>query len=68
MRKNRTIYMDTIYTHEPDNSCHGKYLQERPVKLRFNEVLWKRAEQMARDGETPGQYSITELTRAAKSE
>ena len=34
MRHNRTIYMDTIYTYEPDKSCHGKYLQERPVKLR----------------------------------
>ena len=28
--------MDTIYTHEPDKSCHGKYLQGRPAKLRFS--------------------------------
>ena len=32
-----------------------------------NEVLWKRAEQMARDRESPGRYSIAELTREAQS-
>ena len=32
-----------------------------------NEVLWRRAEQMARDHESPGRYSIAELTREAQS-
>ena len=33
-----------------------------------NEVLWRRAEEMARAGVPPGRYSITELTRQAGSE
>ena len=33
----------------------------------YNEVLWRRAEQMARDGTPPGRYTITELTHAAES-
>ena len=32
-----------------------------------NEVLWRRAEQMARDRTQPGRYSIAELTREAQS-
>ncbi len=32
-----------------------------------NEVLWRRAEEMARDGSSPGRYSIAELTRQAES-
>ena len=32
-----------------------------------NEVLWRRAEEMARDGSPPGRYSIAELTRQAES-
>ena len=32
-----------------------------------NEVLWRRAEQMARDRTPPGRYSIAELTREARS-
>ena len=33
-----------------------------------NEVLWRRAEEMARDGSQPGRYSIAELTRQAGPE
>ena len=33
----------------------------------YNEVLWRRAEQMARDRTRPGRYSIAELTREAQS-
>ena len=33
----------------------------------FNEVLWKRAEQMARDRTAPGRYTISELTSEAQS-
>ena len=33
-----------------------------------NEVLWRRAEEMAHDGVPPGRYSIAELTRQAKAE
>ena len=33
----------------------------------YNEVLWRRAEQMARDRTPPGRYSIAELTREAQS-
>ena len=32
-----------------------------------NEVLWRRAEEMARDGSQPGRYTIAELTRQADS-
>ncbi len=32
----------------------------------YNEVLWKRAEEMARDRSSPGRYSIAELTREAR--
>ena len=32
-----------------------------------NEVLWRRAEEMARDGIPPGRFSIAELTREAES-
>ena len=33
----------------------------------YNEVLWRRAEQMARDRTPPGRYSIAELTREARA-
>ena len=33
-----------------------------------NEVLWRRAEEMARDGAPPGRYSIADLTRQAGPE
>ena len=33
----------------------------------YNEVLWRRADQMARDRTPPGHYTIAELTREAES-
>ncbi|MDE0223589.1 MAG: hypothetical protein OXP28_00450 [Gammaproteobacteria bacterium] len=33
----------------------------------YNEVLWRRAEQMARDRTPPGRYTIAELAHEAES-